>query len=135
MPKIEFNKLIKDNKFIEYAKVHENYYGSSHFEIDRIVNHKHIPLYIVDPQWAVTLSKSLKRFYKNINIIKIFLLPPSYKELENRLVKRDENTPQEIKLRLKEWHEQISHKDFYDFHVVNDNIDKAVVDIAGIVLK
>ena len=75
--KKEFQKLIDEKKFYEYAKIFDNYYGTLKKTVDETIKHNDI---IFDIDWQGT--KQLSKF-KNLNLIKIFLLPPDKKELKD----------------------------------------------------
>jgi len=66
----DFGKLIKEDKLVEWAEVHNNFYWSTYDELNRILSKWYRPLYIVDPQWAKYLKKVLSSDY---NVITIFL--------------------------------------------------------------
>ena len=76
-----FQKLIKDNAFYEYAKIFDNYYGTSKSSINKIIDKGQNVLFDIDWQGAEQLSN-----HKELNLLKIFILPPDIKELEKRFI-------------------------------------------------
>ncbi len=116
----EFQKLILNEKFIEYAKVFNNYYGSSKdIVIDKLKKGENI---IFDIDWQGTeqiIQKNLK--YK---IVTIFILPPSRKELFKRLLNRDQNDEKNALERMKQFKKDVLHWKDYDFVVINDDLQK-----------
>ena len=90
----KFKDLIKQKKFYEYAEIFENYYGTLKDNVDQTIIDNDI---IFDIDWQGT--KQLSKF-KNLKLIKIYLITDSKKELKNRLIKRDQNSEEEIKKRL-----------------------------------
>ena len=128
--KEKFSRLIEQNRMIEYAIVHGNYYWSSYEELDRILDIWKIPLYIVDPQWAKFLKDKL---IKDYDVSTIFLMPPSEDELVKRLNNRWTETQESFDLRLKESLDQIKDKDFYDYTIINDDIDKTIDEFISII--
>ena len=116
----EFKKLIKSNKFLEYAKVFKNYYGSLKANvIDKLEKNKNV---IFDIDWQGTKQiKSKKLKYK---IISIFILPPSKKELYKRLLNRDQKDKKTASERMKQFKKDVMHWEDYDFTVINDKLDK-----------
>ena len=123
----KFKKLIKDSKFIEYAKVFKNYYGSLRENvIDKLNKGENV---IFDIDWQGTKQiKSKKLPYK---IITIFILPPSKNELYKRLLKRDKKDKKIASERMKQFKEDVMHWEDYDYAVINDKIEncyKLIID-------
>ena len=126
----EFKDKIENKEFIEYAEVHNNFYGSTYEELERILKKGKFPLYIVDPQWVKFLKEKLSWIY---DVKTIFILPPSEEELKRRLIKRGETPDSEsFKIRLKESLIWLAEKDNYDYQIVNDDLDKAVEELKNI---
>ena len=113
----KFKKLIDDEKFYEYAKIFENYYGTLKKNVDENIKKNDI-LFDIDWQGTKQLSK-----YKKLNLLKIFLITHSKEELKKRLVKRNQNSSKEIDLRFKSFNEDIKHWNDYDYIVINKNLD------------
>ena len=116
----EFKKLIYEKKFLEHAKVFNNYYGSSEDVVfDKLDNGKNI---IFDIDWQGTEQiKNKKLKYK---IITIFILPPSRKELFNRLLNRDLNDEKNAMERMKQFDKDVVHWNNYDLVVINDDFNE-----------
>jgi len=116
----EFKKLIKQRKFLEYAKVFKNYYGSlKENVVEKLEKSENV---IFDIDWQGTQQiKNIKLKYK---IITIFILPPSKKELFNRLLKRDKKDQRIASERMKQFKTDITHWIDYDYTVINDKIEK-----------
>ncbi len=108
----KFQKLIDENKFYEYAKIFENYYGTLKKNVDESILTNDI---IFDIDWQGT--KQLSKF-RNLNLIKIYLIT-SKEELKKRLIKRNQNTEEEIKKRFNSFNEDIKHWHDYDYIVIN----------------
>ncbi len=125
--KDNFKKLIKDNKFYEYAKIFENYYGTLKKSVDTVIKSNDI---IFDIDWQGT--KQLSKF-KNLNLIKIYLITENKEELKNRLVKRDQNTSIEVEKRYKSFDEDVKHWKDYDYIVINKNLDICFKQIESII--
>ena len=124
----EFKKLAEDGKFYEYAKIFDNYYGTSKSSINQITDNGLNVLFDIDWQGAAQLSK-----YKNLNLLKIFILPPSIEELEKRLILRNQDDKNAIKRRLSTYSKDIVHSKNYDHVIVNDNIEKCFTKIKKII--
>ena len=127
----KFKTLIKKKKFLEYAKVFKNYYGSLRETVfERLERGENV---IFDIDWQGTrqiISKKLK--YK---IITIFILPPSKKELFNRLLKRDKKDKKIANERMKQFRSDVMHWKDYDFTVINDKIEICYREIINFVKK
>tara|TARA_B100000123_G_C25670664_1_gene401901 strand:- start:183 stop:779 length:597 start_codon:yes stop_codon:yes gene_type:complete len=112
-----FEELISEKKFYEYAKIFENYYGTLKKNVDEIVLKNDI---IFDIDWQGT--KQLSKF-DNLNLIKIYLITDNKEELKNRLIKRNQNTENEIKSRFDSFNEDVKHWKDYDYVIINKNLD------------
>ncbi len=118
--KKKFLKLIKNNKFLEYAKVFKNYYGSlKETVIQNLVNGENV---IFDIDWQGT--EQIKKKKLKFKIITIFILPPSKKELFKRLLKREQKDKKIAKERMRQFKKDVKHWINYDFAVINDKVEK-----------
>ena len=122
-----FKKLIDDNKFYEYAKIFENYYGTLKKNVDETINNNDI---IFDIDWQGT--KQLSKF-KNLNLIKIFLITDSKEELKKRLIKRNQNSKEEIEKRFKSFDEDTKYWNDYDYIIINKNLEVCFKQIENII--
>ena len=116
----KFKSLISNKKFLEYAKVFNNYYGSSEDVVFEKLDKGHNVIFDIDWQGTEQI-KEKKLKYK---IITIFILPPSRKELFNRLLNRDLNDEKNAMLRMKQFDKDVVHWKNYDFVVINDDFNK-----------
>ena len=123
----EFKKLIKENKFYEYAQIFGNYYGTLKQEVDSIFRHNDI---IFDIDWQGT--KQLSKF-DNLNLIKIYLITENKEELKKRLIKRNQNTNEEVDKRFKSFDEDIKHWSDYDYIIINKNLEVCFKQIESII--
>ena len=105
---------------IEYANVFNNYYGTSKIKVLKLLEKGKIVLFDIDWQGA----KQIKERKLEYNLISFFILPPSRKELFDRLSKRDINDKSIVNLRMKQFDKDVLHWKDYDYVVVNDQIDK-----------
>ena len=124
----KFQNLIKKNDFYEYAKIFGNFYGTLKKNIDKLIIENDI---IFDIDWQGT--KNLSKF-KNLKLIKIFLIADNKEELNKRLLKRNQNTIEEISKRLNAFDDDIKHWNDYDFIVINKNLDVCFKQIEDIIL-
>ena len=117
----EFRILLKENQFLEYANVFGGLYGTLKKEVVSKIN-KGIDV-IVDIDWQGT-RQIVKQLPKDV--VKVFILAPSMKELKNRLGKRASENKENFKKRMSEAKKEISHYTEYDFVIVNNNLQLAV---------
>ena len=115
----EFKNLIDEDKFLEYAKVFQNYYGSSKDVVFKKLNNAEDVIFDIDWQGTQQI-KSQKLNYK---ILTIFILPPSRNELYKRLLNRDRNDEKTAKERMIQFNEDVLHWKDYDFVVINDDLE------------
>ena len=125
--KEEFMHLVSEAKFYEYAKIYENYYGTLKKNVDDIIKSNDI---IFDIDWQGT--KQLSKF-KNLNLIKIYLITKNKEELKNRLINRNQNTSKEIEKRFKSFDDDIMHWNDYDYIIINDNLEVCFKQIEKII--
>jgi len=125
----DFENKIKKNEFYEYAKIFGNYYGTSKDSVLNLLKNKNDVLFDIDWQGTQQLSK-----FKELNLLKIFILPPSKKELKKRLIQRNQDKPDVVEERLKAYDTDSSHKKDYDFVVINDNLESCFKEVEKIIL-
>lgn len=116
----EFEKMIKEDKFLEYAKVHDNYYGTPKDFVEEKINEGKIVILEIDVQGALNVKKNTD------NGVFIFLAPPSLSELKNRIVNRGTETTKDINLRMSNAKKELSYINDYDYLVVNDHLNSAI---------
>jgi guanylate kinase len=126
----DFKKKISNNEFFEYAKIFDNFYGTSRDSVNLLLKNNNNILFDIDWQGTQQLSK-----FKELNLIKIFLLPPNKKELENRLIQRNQDNIDIISKRLKAYDEDIYHWSDYDYVIINDNLEHCFLQIEKIILS
>ena len=125
----DFKNKIKNNKFYEYAKIFGNYYGTSKESVLNLLKNKNDVLFDIDWQGTQQLSK-----FKELNLLKIFILPPSKEELKKRLIQRNQDKPDVVEERLKAYDTDSAHKKDYDFVVINDNLENCFKEVEKIIL-
>ena len=123
----EFEKMIENDEFLEYAKFVDNYYGTpKKYVLDKLEEGKNVLLEI-EVQGALQVKKN----YPDATLI--FLLPPSMDELESRLRGRATDSEETIVKRLARANEEMEYKDKYDYQVVNLEVEQAVQEIEDII--
>ena len=125
--KEDFQAMIDRGEFCEHAHVHGNHYGTSRKAIeDRIQSGEDIVLEI---DWQGALQ--IKRIFPNA--ILIFIMPPSYEELLQRLNRRGEDTPEVIETRMANARIEVAQAQYFDFVVINALFESALFDLKSIV--
>ncbi len=126
--KEEFEKLIKEGAFLEHAVVHGNYYGTPKKEVFELLEQGFDVLLIIDVQGMRQIKK------KYPETIGIFLLPPSFEELINRMKKRGDSE-KEIQKRVETAKKEIPAWKEYDYIVINDILEEAKNKIKCIIIS
>ncbi|MFD2177106.1 guanylate kinase [Veronia pacifica] len=123
----EFKALIEQNAFLEHAEVFGNFYGTSRLWIEEMLA-KGIDIFLdIDWQGAQQIRKMMPEAKS------IFILPPSREELERRLNARGQDSEEVIAKRMDEARSEISHYNEYDYLIVNDDFDVALIDLKAII--
>lgn len=121
-----FEKLIDEDAFIEYAFVHTDYYGTPKANIENDLKKGKIVLLEIDVQGAAEVMK------KYPNAVSVFILPPSFEELERRLRIRGTETEEKIIKRLENAKSEMSRSKEYEYVIVNDDLQSAIKDFESI---
>ena len=127
--KTEFESLIKEDDLLEYAKVFNNFYGSSKKKVIEILsNGKNV---IFDIDWQGT--KQIREKNLKYKLVTFFILPPSKETLLNRLSERENNDISVINERMDSFSNDIKHWEEYDYVVINDNLEMCLNEILKII--
>lgn len=124
----EFEKRIADGEFLEYARVHDNYYGTSRSRVEALIGEGVDVILEIDVQGAADVLKTVPE------AVSIFILPPSYQALAQRLKSRKTEDPDQLALRLRNSFYEVKRYDEFDYVVINDNIGEAVRRLESIIL-
>lgn len=125
--KDEFIKMAENGEFIEYAKVHDNYYGTpKKYVTDKLEEGKSVILEI-DVQGGMKVKNVFPQ------AVFVFIMPPSFAELRKRIEGRGTETEKDIYIRMKNAYSEINHASKYDYVVVNDDIKDAAAKINCII--
>ena len=125
----EFKKKIASDEFYEYAKIFDNFYGTSKYSVNTLLKKNNDILFDIDWQGTQQLSK-----FKELNLIKIFLVPPDKKELEKRLIQRNQDNHKVVMKRLKAYDSDILHWVDYDCVIINDSLEHCFAQIEKVIL-
>jgi len=118
--KEEFEEGIKNGDFLEYAKVHDNYYGTSLKPVKQALQDGKLVIFDIDVQGHRLVREALKDM-----VVSAFITPPSLKELEDRLSARSTDSQDVIKKRVQNAKEEIKALSEYDFVIINDKLEDA----------
>ncbi len=124
--KEQFEELIKDNGYLEYAEYCGNYYGTPKKQVEDLLDEGYNVFLEIEVQGGLQILE------KYPDILSIFILPPSMEILEKRLRNRGTEKEEVIIKRLNEAKNEISFKDRYRFNVVNGELEKAVDEVLDI---
>ncbi len=120
-----FQKLVEEQKFIEYAKVFNNWYGTSIESVEKVLNAGKDVILEIDWQGFDLVRKQF-------DTVSLFVLPPSKQTLVDRLEHRAKDKPEVIAARIQEADNEVKHYDLYDYLLVNDDFEQTVGDIEAI---
>ena len=123
----QFEKLIEEKAFLEYANVFKNLYGSTKEQVIKNLENGDNVLFDIDWQGA----QQIKNQVLNFELVSFFILPPSKKILLQRLITRDENKDEIIQMRMKQFDKDVLHWIDYDFVVINEDLNKCYNEIIG----
>jgi guanylate kinase len=125
----KFKSMIKENEFVEHAKVFGQYYGTSKKQIQEKLSLNSNVILEIDYQGA----KQVRDLYPNA--ISIFILPPDIQTIKQRLDKRGQDDEKVIKKRLQKTTEELSFYQEADYLIINDDFSKAVTELHNIILS
>ena len=125
----KFNEMLKRDEFLESAKVFDHYYGTPKSPIIAAIESGKDVLFHIDWQGTQQLMNSLQD-----DLVKVFVLPPSAKELEKRLLKRNQDTNKTVKDRMSKASNEISHYAEYDYIIINEDFEDSLVNIESILV-
>jgi len=123
----EFDQMVQANAFLEWAHVHGQRYGTSRKAIEERITEGSDVVLEIDFQGALQIKKLFA------NAVLIFILPPSWVELESRLHNRGEDKPDIIDLRLKNAADEMAQVSQFDFVIINELFERALFDLKAVV--
>ena len=123
----EFHQMIAAGNFLEWANVHGNLYGTSHVEIERELNEGHDIILEIDVQGA----QSVRRLVSDA--VSIFILPPSFEILRDRLIGRGSERPDDLALRLSNSRTEVEQYRDFQYLIINDDAERAAALLASII--
>ena len=124
-----FEKKIEENFFYEYAKIFDNYYGTSKIAVNNLIKNNDI-IFDIDWQGNQQLSK-----FDELNLLKIFITIKSKKDLKERLTRRNQDSKSEVEKRLSSFDLDVKHWCDYDYIVTNENLENCFRHVESIILN
>jgi len=125
---IEFNAMVDRGDFVEWARVHGNFYGTSRLQLEELVGAGYDVLLDIDTQGARQIRKVFK------NAVSVFILPPTMAELKHRLEGRMSNSAEDMNRRLERAVDEIREYKMYDYVIVNDVIKMSLKKLEAIII-
>lgn len=124
----KFKEEIEKDSFLEYAEVHGNFYGTPKDYVEKCLSDGYDIILEIDIQGALNIKEKYK------DGIFVFIMPPSMKELKNRLIKRGTETKDKLIERFKNAYKEINEFSKYNYVVINDEVENAVKKVEAIML-
>lgn len=123
-----FQQLISEDAFLEYAEYVGNFYGTPKKFVDAAMDEGKDVILDIELQGAIQVTS------KRPDVVRIFIAPPSWEELEKRLTSRGTDSPEKIRERLVRAKVELQNANTYDYFVINDTVEQAVREINAIML-
>lgn len=123
----QFNQLIKDDQLIEWVEYCNNFYGTPRDFVENSLKQGYDVILEIEVKGAAYIKKQYP------DCVSIFILPPSFDELESRIAGRGTETNDIIKKRLEKAKKEVEYLNDYDYVVINDNIDDAATKINNVI--
>ncbi|MBX7047391.1 MAG: guanylate kinase [Ignavibacteria bacterium] len=131
LTKEQFDEKIKNNELVEYENVYKNdYYGTLKSFIDESLDNGKNVIFDIDVKGAL----SIKKLYKEKAVL-IYIMPPDVETLKQRLINRATENQEDIQTRINRFDMELKQKDFFDYIVVNAELETAVREANNIILK
>ena len=127
--KQEFERMRQQDDLLEWAEVHGNFYGTPRSPVEAVLSQGRDMLFDIDYQGTQQVLKKAAQ-----DVVTIFILPPSLKELQARLDRRAEDAPDVIAKRLDNARHEIVRWPMYDYVIVNEDIQQALAEIRAILV-
>ena len=125
----EFNQMVRDGELIEWAQVHDHYYGTPRKFLEKCLARGRSVILDIDVQGGINIKKHFPES------VLIFIMAPSWKILRQRLSLRGDTDENTVRKRLRNARREVRFKRFYDYVVINDTVDRAVNNIYRIIRR
>ncbi len=123
----EFDEMIRGNKFLEWAKVHDNYYGTPSDFVFKHMDDGNDVILDIDVQGALNVKKNFDgaKF--------VFIAPPSYQTLGERLKRRGTETEEKIQRRLETARKEIKYIPEFEYLIINEDLESSITNLVSII--
>lgn len=122
-----FKSMVKKNMFVEWAKVHDHFYGTSKKVLEETIKKGKDILLDIDVQGAVKIKKQYK------DALMIFITTPTLKILKERLIKRNKDSMDVIKTRVANAKKELTYLPKYDYLILNDKLDESIQNVKSVI--
>ena len=122
-----FNLMVNRDQLLEHAKVFGNYYGTPRGPVEETLSQGKDVLFDIDWQGTQQLAEKVRD-----DLVSVFILPPTWHELERRLFSRAEDTPSEINRRMAKASDEMSHWAEYDYVIINRDLEESIQAVRAI---
>jgi guanylate kinase len=123
----EFSRMRQANGFLEWAVVHGNLYGTARAAVKKEMSQGRDIILEIDVQGARAVRKAMR------SVVSVFILPPSFEVLRERLTARMTERPEELELRLANAQGEVEQYRYFDYLVLNDEVERAAEELASVV--
>ncbi len=123
----KFERMVAANEFLEWARVHSKLYGTSHSQVFREISAGRDIVLEVDVQGAASIRALMP------DSVSVFILPPSFEVLRQRLLDRGTDSPEELDLRLRNAPKELKDYAAFQYLIINDDADRAADQLSAIV--
>lgn len=125
----DFQKKVEQNFFIEWAKVHTNFYGTSYAELEGAWKLGKVAIMDIDIQGMRTFKSKFPEAKT------VFILPPSIEELKRRVILRDGVAPPDLEVRMQNAEKEMAAAGEFEVQIVNDNFERSFAEFKNIIEK
>jgi guanylate kinase len=123
----EFAAMIERDEFLEWAEVHGKHYGTSRAYVEKLLSDGHDVMLTIDVQGAAATKQKFP------DAVSVFVLPPSFAVLCERLDTRGANSPEDLQVRMQNALIEMARYEEFDYVIVNDELDRAVNELIAII--
>ncbi len=123
----EYDKMLENNEFLEHATVHAHRYGTLRKPVEDMMKQGYNVLLDIDPQGAICVMENADDY------VSVFVLPPSFEALRQRLINRNTEKPEEVERRLANARGEVKMIERYQYALVNDDFETAFAQLSSIV--
>ncbi|HPI41102.1 MAG TPA: guanylate kinase [Pseudobdellovibrionaceae bacterium] len=125
----EFERKVNDNYFVEWARVHNNLYGTPMNQLEQAWKNGKCVIMDVDVQGAKTFKSKFP------DAVSVFILPPSIEALRQRILKRNNGKVDDLEVRMKSAEYEMTQTEFFDFQLINDNFEESYLKFKNLIVE